>query len=119
MLNSYHTVSGLLWIISMSPHIPPMFVFMHWPTRWHRLRIICGVPHEWYLTQLRAHPSCRVRNATPSWLGLNYDLASSPCIEQLLSLISPMRPLGMLASTILTKGSLLLLTGSGYVYSLG
>ena len=119
MFNSYHAVSGQLWIIPMSPHIPSMFVFMHWPTRWHRLRIIYGFPHVWYLTQMRAQPSCRIRNTTLSWLGLNYDLASSSSIQRLLSLVSPMKSLSMLALTILTMRSFLLLTRSGYVYILG
>ena len=116
----YYTVFGLLWIISMSLRIPSMLILMHWPTKCHQLRIICGFSHVSYLTQMRAHPLCRVRNTTPSWLGDSITTLhpSSFCIERQLSLVSPMIPLGKLATTIPTTGSFLLLTGSGYVYSL-
>ena len=100
--------------------LPRVFSHLGQPG-WHLLRIICGRPHVWYLTQLRALPWCRVRNTTTSWLGINYDLASSSSsrIEQQLSLVNLNKPLGMLATTISSTWSLLLLTRSGYVYHPG
>lgn len=113
-------IPTILYQCSMPPRTPTTCVFLHCPTRWQLLRIICGLPHVWYLTQWRARPLCRVRNTTTLWLGINYDLASSSSrIEQLLSLVNPIKPSGMLATTISFTWSLLLLTRSGCAYSLG